>query len=59
MYVKTVLVTGVPAKRFEHAAVAQTLHLVAAIIYLNALRKNAVAYNLHNGLVADLCLVLV
>ena len=59
MYVKTVLVTGVPAKGFKHTAVAQTLHLVAAIIYLNALRKNAVAYNLHNGLVADFGLVLV
>ena len=59
MYIETVLVTGVPAKGFKHAAVAQALHLVAAIIYLNALRKNAVAYNLHNGLVADFGLVLV
>ena len=59
VHIQTVLVTGVPAKRFEHSAVAQTLHLVAAIIYLDALRKNAVAYNLHNGLVADFGLVLV
>ena len=59
MYIETILVVGVPAQWLKHTTIAQTLHLVAAIIYLNALRKNAVAYERHYGLVADLGLVLV